>query len=217
MIRALVGNLRWKLLSLCIAVLLWIVIVRDPELATSISAPVLFRGMPENLEISSELVSRVQLEVLAPSGRLTPEYLADAAVVLNLGNVDRTGDRTYTIQASNVSLPSGVVFSRAVPAQIRLHFERRVARQVPVRVRYSQPPPDGYRVESQTVEPDRLPVVGPQSNVEQVGFVDTDSIDLSRVISEAEFQVNAFVPDPQVRFEGAPVVTVRVDVRKISE
>ncbi len=217
MIRALVGNLRWKLLSLCIAVLLWIIIVRDPQLATSIAAPVLFRGMPENLEISSELVSRVQLEVSGPSGRLTPEYLADAAVVLNLGNVDRTGDRTYTIQASNVSLPSGVVFSRAVPAQIRLHFERRVARQVPVRVRYSQPPPDGYRVESETVEPERLPVVGPQSNVEQVGFVDTDSIDLSRVIGETEFQVNAFVPDPQVRFEGAPVVTVRVDVRKISE
>ncbi len=217
MIRLLTSNWKWKLLSFFIAVALWIVIVRDPELATTITAPVLYRGMPESLEINSDLVSRVQLEVLGASRRLTPEYLAEAAVILDLGNVDRPGDRTYTIQASNVSLPRGVVFSRAVPAQIRLHFERRVSRQVPVRVHIAQPPPDGYRMESQTVEPEKLPIVGPQSSVEQVAFVDSDSIDLSRVVSDAEFQVNAFVPDPQVRFEGNPVVTVRVRVRKVSQ
>ncbi len=211
------NNLGWKLLSLAIALLLWVVIVRDPDLVTAVSAPVLFRGMPQDLEISSEMVQRVQLEVHGASGRLTPKNLSNAAVVLNLGNVDRPGDRTYTITASNVSLPDGIFFSEAMPSQIRLHFERRVSREIPVRVRYSNPPPEGYQLVTQTVKPEKLPIVGPRSNVEQIGFVDTDSIDLSNVVGPAEFKVNTYVPDPLVRFEGSPQVTVSVTVQKLSE
>ena len=216
MIRALTQNLGWKLLALLCASVLWFVIVRDPELVTTVSAPVLFRGMPKNLEINSELVHRVQLEIRGASGRLTPANLSKAAVILDLGNVNQPGDRTYNIEASNVSLPSGVVFTGAVPSQIRLHFERRISRRVPVRVRYSNPPPEGYRLVNQTVTPDKLPIVGPESNVEQVGFVDTDSIDLSHVVGPARFRVNTFVPDPRVRFEGNPQVTVQVTVQKVS-
>lgn len=215
MIGLLTKNLGWKLLSIALAVLLWAALVRDPELATTVAVPVLFRGMPENLEISGDLVNRVQLELRGPHTLLTPEDLADAAVVLNLGNVNRPGDRTYTIEPANVSVPNGVIFSRAVPAQIRLHFERRVLRQVPVRIQVSNPPPDGYRVVSQEAEPDTRAIVGPQSNVEQISFVDTDSIDLSEVYAEAEFHVNTFVADPQVRFADPPRVIVRVRVERI--
>jgi YbbR domain-containing protein len=209
-------NLGWKLLALSLALLLWIALVRDPELATTVTAPVLFRGMPQELELSGELVQRVQLEIRGPQSQLNPEDLTDAAVVLQLGNVDRPGDRTYTIEPSNVSLPTGVLFARAVPAQIRLHFERRISRKVPVRIRITDPPPDGYRVVSQSVEPGTLAIVGPQSNVEQISFVDTDSIDLSNTYGPAEFPVNTFVGNPQVRFEDNARVIVHVVVERIA-
>ena len=214
MIGLLTRNLGWKLLSICLAVLLWMAFVRDPELATSITVPVLFRGMPQNLEISSELVDRVQLEIRGPSGQLTPEYLSDAAIILDLGNVEQPGNRTYNIEPSNVSLPGEVLFSRAVPAQIRLRFARRISREVPVLVRYSSPPPPGYHVGRQIVTPNKLRILGPESNVEQIESVVTDSIDLSSVVAAAEFQVNTYVADPQVRFESAPQVTVSVEVEK---
>ena len=208
-------NLGWKLLSLALASLLWIALVRDPELATTVAVPVLYRGMPSDLELSGELVDRVRLEVRGPASLLTPEKLADAAVILDLGEIDHPGDRTYTIQSSNVSLPVGVTFSRAMPAQIRLHFERRISRLVPVRVRIANPPPDGYRIVSQRADPEALSVVGPQSNVEQVSFVDTDSIDLSDVYGTVQIPVNVFVDDPQVRFEGPPQVVVTVVVERV--
>jgi hypothetical protein len=213
--KALTHNLWWKFLSLAVAILLWTVFVRDPELSGTVNAPVLYRGMPEALELSGLLVDRVQLEVRGPRAQLGPGELSEAAVILELGNVDRPGDRTYPIGASNVSLPNGVVFSRAVPSQIRLQFERRIEREVPVRVRVSNPPPAGYRIASQTAEPDKLAVVGPQSHVEQIGFVDTDSIDLSMTQGLVEFKVNVFAPDAQVRFAGATQVVVRVAVEKI--
>lgn len=212
MIQALTKNLFWKLLSLGLAVLLWGIFVRDPELSTTVAVPVLFRGMPADLELSGNLIDRVQLEVRGPSAQLTPDDLARAAVVLDLGNIERPGDRTYTIQESRITLPSGVTCTRAVPSQVRLHFERRISRRVPVRIRISDPPPDGYRVVAQSAEPESLAIVGPQSNVEQVSFVDTDSIDLTNVFSATEFEVNAFVADEQVRFGEPPRVKVRITV-----
>jgi YbbR domain-containing protein len=214
MIRMLSRNWGWKLLSFVLAVGLWMGLVRDPELSTMVEAPVRFRGMPRELELSGELVDRVRLEVRGPSSQLKAEDLATAAVVLSLGNVDRPGDRTYTVEASNVTLPAGVSFSRSVPAQIRLHFETRISRRAPVRVRISDPPPDGYLLVSHTAEPDSLAIVGPESSVEQVTFLDTDSISLSNVYGSADFSVNTYVADPQVRFEDPPKVVVHVVVEK---
>ncbi len=214
MIRAITRNWGWKLLSLTLAIGLWVGLVRDPELVTMISVPVLFRGMPNELELSGELVERVQLEIRGPSSHLTPQELSEAAVVLDLGNVDKPGDRTYTVETSNVILPPGVAFVRALPAQIRLHFEARISRRVPVRIRISDPPPDGYRIVSQSVTPEALAIVGPESNVELVTFVDTDSISLREVYGTAQFTVNTFVGDPQVRFDDPPKVVVTIIVEK---
>jgi YbbR domain-containing protein len=215
MLGILTRNITWKLLSFGLAILLWMVVVRDPELHTTVPVPVLYRGMPQNLELSGELQDRVQVELRGPASQLTPEDLADAAVVLDLGAVEKPGDRTYTIEPSNVSLPAGVRLSRAVPSQLRLHFERRMSRRVPVRVRFSAGPPDGFEVVSNSVTPDTLAIVGPESNVRLIAFVDTDSIDLSNVFAPAEFSVNVYVADAQVRFEGVPRVTVRVEVARV--
>ncbi len=207
-------NLGLKLLSLLVAILLWAIFVREPQRMTSVWVPVLFEGMPEGFEISAGLIDRVQLEVFGPASQLTPQKMSEAVVVLELGHVDQPGERTYTIRPSDVHLPAGVRCSRAMPSQIRLRFERRASRLIPVRVRYASPPPEGYVITRQEVIPDKLPVVGPATNLELITFVDTDPIDLSQVVGTAEFQVNAFVPDAHLRFEREPRVTVRIQVDK---
>jgi len=58
-------------------------------------------------------------------------------------------------------------------------------------------------------------VVGPESHVNRVEFAETDPVDLSGVVGEEEFQVQAFVADPQVRLATPPTITVRVVVEKI--
>jgi len=214
MTRALTRNLGWKLLSLSLALLLWLAIIGDPELATSVSVPIQYKNLPRELEISSEVLDRVHLEIRGPSGKLSPASLEDTAVVLDLKAVHEPGERTYTIQQWNVNLPPGVIFSRAVPAQVRLHFERRMTREVPVRIRHSSPPPPDYEIESQEASPTRLRILGPESRVQQVGYVETDPLDLSAVVGVEEFQVHTYAPDPQVRFESSPLVTVKVRVRR---
>jgi len=63
-------NLWWKLLSLAIAVVLWALVASEPELYEFATVRLEYRNLPDDLEISSDPVSSVSLELRGPSGEL---------------------------------------------------------------------------------------------------------------------------------------------------
>ncbi len=99
-------NLGWKLLSLLIAIALWIAVAREPEVATSLSVPVDFRNMRDDLDIDGNLPDRVRLEVRGPSGRLTRDNLSAVAVVLDLSDAPRASAPTASAAAISIFLPA---------------------------------------------------------------------------------------------------------------
>jgi YbbR domain-containing protein len=213
--RFLTTNFGWKLFSLLLSVALWFTFVAESETATSITVPIAFLNLPRDLDISSDVPDRLNLKVRGPSARMKSAELMQSSVVLNLAAVARPGEQTFTLDQSTVDLPTGVVLTRAVPSQIKLKFEKRASRDVPVEIRFAGPPPKGYRVISQTVSPLQVQITGPQSRVQQLASVQTDPIDLADTVSNGEFRVSTFIPDPQLRFESSPIVTVRVMLEKI--
>src|SRR6202051_4176913 len=204
----------WKLGSLTLAVLLWFAILGEPELVTTHTAPILYKSLPRDLLIGSDALDQVRVELRGPSGKLSPDRLAEMAVLLDLSDVKGPGERTFTLSDADFHLPQGVTFLRSVPSQLRVRFARLLSREVPVNVRiYAQPPP-GYRLVSQQAVPDKLRIAGPEGRVTAVSGAETDAIDLSGITGNTEIKANAFVSDPQIRFEVSPVVTVKVIVEK---
>jgi YbbR domain-containing protein len=149
-----------------------------------------------------------------PSGRLgDPRETRTTAVVLDFSSVQQPGERTFTLDASNVNMPRGIQLTRVIPAQLRFRFEPRIVRKVPVEVRFSVPHP-GYVVAGYRVRPEELTVTGPQSSMEKTQSVVTDPIDISSVVSSKEFRVNTYVAEPRVRFQSSSQVAVDVAVKK---
>jgi hypothetical protein len=212
--RQVLVKLGWQLLALGLAFALWLVFTGSPRVVTSISAPIEYQNMPQDLESTAELPRRVSLEISGPAARVHEADLTNRRVLLNLESVQRPGERTFTIDRRNIDLPAGLNLVRAIPAQVRIGFERSVSASVPVTVRIATPPPEGYRVARQQAVPNTLRIVGPESRVRQVGSVDADPIDLSRTVGKARFQVHVFVADPQVRFVSAPLVEVSISLEK---
>jgi YbbR domain-containing protein len=211
------ANLGWKLLALLIAVALWIAIAREPELATSIAVPIEFKNIPEDLDVGSNLPDRVRLEIRGPSGRLSRDNLADLAVVLDLYDAG-PGDRTYNIRPANINLPAGVSFYRALPSQITLRFDKLLTKEVEIHVApYSKGPPDGYRVRSYMLAPAKTFIRGPEERVKNITYVMLDPVDLSGVISQAEFSTHVNIGDPQVRLEVPSTVGLRVTLERTSQ
>jgi YbbR domain-containing protein len=167
--------------------------------------------------IGTGALDQVRVELRGPSGKLSPDRLAETAVLLDLSDVKGPGERTFTLSDADFHLPQGVTFLRSVPSQLRVTFARLTSREVPVNVRISSPPPAGYRIVSQQVVPDKLRIAGPEGRVTAVAGAETDAIDLHAITGNAEIKASAFIADPQVRFEVSPLVTVKLIVEKNQE
>jgi YbbR-like protein len=213
-VRLITRNFGWKLGSLALAVLLWFSILGEPELVTTHTAPILYKSLPQGLLIGIDALDQVRVELRGPSGKLSQDRLADTAVLLDLSDVKGPGERTFTLSDADFHLPQGVSFLRSVPSQLRLRFAKLVSRTVPVNVRVYAPPPAGYHIIRQEAVPDALRIAGPEGRVASVTSAETDALDLSGVTESREIKVNAFISDPQVRFEMSPVVTVKLTVEK---
>ena len=212
--RFILENFWWKMLSLALSVGLWVTIINEPELVTSAAVPIFYKGLPRAIEIASGQPDRIFLEIRGPSSRLTPGSLADTAVQLDLTDVTKPGERTFTISRTNINLPMGVTFLRAVPSQLRLSFDHQVSKDVQVHVRLSGKPADGWRVVNQLVTPDRLRIVGPASRVALIESAETDPVDLTGFEALLETKVHSYLADSQVRFESSPMVQVRVEFER---
>jgi YbbR domain-containing protein len=213
MIQLLTRNVGWKLLSLLIAIGLWISVAREPEVATALSVPVDLKNMRDDLDITGNLPDSVRLEVRGPSGRLTRDNLSTISVVLDLADAE-PGDRTYSVRGRYLNLPSGVVFYRAVPSQVTLHFEQLMVKAEPVETVFINKPP-GYRIASQQISITQVRIRGSVDRVNAISQVRTDPINLAGATGERTFHTHLNVGDAQVRMvEGPSDVTVDVKLEK---
>ena len=194
---------------------LWVVVASEPELSTFATVRLEYRNLPDELEISSEPVATMSLELRGPSGELGANgESVHPAVILDMSGT-QAGERTFAIGDGSVRLPRGVRLVRSIPSQVRFDFERRADPRGRMRYR-------GLRVKARTatciaqwtVDPPQLHILGPAGHVARISDVVTDPIDVSNVVGSSEFRVNAFVNDAFVRFQEQPQVMVTVTMKR---
>jgi YbbR domain-containing protein len=210
----LVHNFGWKLLSLLAAFLIWWNIANDPDLATFLSAPVQFRNYPKDLEISSPIISTVDVEARGPAGQLRDLRTAHLSAVIDFSAVKTPGERTFTLTSKEVQLPRGVELVRTVPAQLRFTFEQRATRELTVDVPRVGTLPRGLTLAGIDVFPPTLKIIGPESRVRAAGNAVTDPLDLRQITSDTQRTLSVFVSEAEVRFVNTPQVTVKIRVQR---
>jgi hypothetical protein len=203
-------NFGWKLLSLTIAVAIWAMVASEPEMGTLMPVQLGYRDLPEGVEICSEPVDKVLLELRGPSVLLRD---AHPTVILDMSGA-QPGLHTFVIGNGSVTLPRGVQLVRAIPAEARFDFDRSRPREVPVQPRFQGEGAQGYVVAHYEVSPERIWIVGPGRLVNRVDRVGTDPVDVPASAGTFQFRVNAFVNESYVRFQESPQVTVTVTMKK---
>jgi YbbR domain-containing protein len=211
MMRMVTRNFGWKVTSLAVSFLVWLSLSGSRESTTSITAPVQYRNIPKSLQISSEMVESVHFVLRGPSLTLSRLSSQPFPLIIDLSNVRGPGESTFTISRENADLPEAIMLERAIPSQVRLTLETRVARAVPVKVLYSNIP-QGMQVNSASVIPASLTVIGPESRVAGISEVVTDPVDLRMLDAEGEARTTCYAGDPQVNFTSSPQVRVKVTI-----
>ena len=207
-------NIGWKLGALALSALLWIAVSAEPDLVTTRAVPILYRNLAPQFLVAGDVPETVRIEIRGSAAQLSSTALADTVARFDLGVIDAAGERTFTIADSNLNLPPGVTFLRAVPSQLRLRIARLAAKEVPVQVRVTGAAAPGYRLVSATPVPAMLRIAGSEPRVNSISSVETDAVEIGGLSQSAERRVNAFVSDPQVRFESSPIVSVRLAIER---
>ena len=208
-------NLTLKLGSLVLALLLWW-ISNEPPLEVALQAPLQFQNMPQDLELSNEAPASVQVRVRGPASAVSSLSPADLAVSLNLADFDHPGERSYELSVPDVQPRFGVRVVQIIPQQVRLRFEARAEREIPVVPRLTGTAAPGYQLAGYQVSPPVVRVMGPGSHLTRLESAMTEPVDITGVIARTQFWTNAVVAHPLLRIQGthSVVVTVQVERRK---
>jgi YbbR domain-containing protein len=203
-------NLAAKLMSLLIAFLLWVALIDEPELVEIVTVPIEYRNLAQNLELSPDMVTRVQLQVRGPRGRLNEVSSETTNIVLDLSAMRQSSTSTFTIQESNLNLPLRVRLLRATPSQVRVKLEKRSFLNVSVVPDFEQNLPEDTKIASFDVSPPTVQVVGPESRVKAIATLKTEPIDLRSIESGKPIRLNVILTDSELAFSGPSQVTVKV-------
>lgn len=206
-------NLGLKIISLLLATGLWAALSTEPPSEVAVNVAIVFRNMPDDLEISSENVPSAQIRVRGPERLVRRLQPSDIHVEIDLTGL-KPGQRTFDLTANQVSLPDKLQPVQIIPSQIYLEFDTRVTRIVPVKPRVVGTFASGYRIGRVRSDPESVRITGPKKETEAVESAITDPIDISGVMDRATVMRHAYVSDPLIQVVESQPVRITIIMEK---
>ena len=202
-------NLGLKLISLGIATALWLAVSSEPVSEAAFNVAIVFKNMPDDLEISSELIPSAQIRVRGPERLVRRLEASDVHEEIDLTGM-KPGERTFDLNKNQVNLPDKLEVSQIVPSQIHLAFDNRSSRVVPVRPRVIGNFASGYSIGQIKSDPATVEIVGPKKLIDDVESAITDPIDASGLIDRTTYFRHAYVSDPLIQVTNPRPVRITV-------
>jgi YbbR domain-containing protein len=206
----LLRNLRLKVVSLTLAVLLWIALNGEPKSEIGLKVPLEFRNSPKGVEVLGE-TNTVDIRLSASSSIVKRIDASEVTAFIDLSEWT-AGERTYSLSESNLTVPFGVAISKITPNKIRLRFEQTARKIVKVRPRILGKPAEGHTIVAVACQPDQAELEGPASHLSPLESVSTDSLDISGRASTFSARLHLYIEDPLVRLAADQETRVEVTI-----
>jgi YbbR domain-containing protein len=202
-----------KLLALCLALMLFQISRQPMNDVRLVGVPVEFSGLRPGLEIVNDPSTQqtVSLRLRGPRDLVRGLLPNQLAVVANLENKE-PGERVIQLKPKDVTRPDGVQILRIEPTSITLRLEPTMRKTVKVEPQYLGPPDAGLEIYRLTPVPETIELEGPQSQLNDLTQVKTESINLKGQRQSFTTPADVELPQPLVRVVNRASVTVRVEL-----
>lgn len=209
-----VHNAGLKIVSLVAAITLFSMVHGSEDAQKTVYVDVISTLPPSSSGrmLTSEIPVRVRVQLTASPSLLNAVRPGDIPPIeLDLRDVRRT---SYEIRAMDVDVTTGITVTGIEPASIPLDWVVRAERRVRVRPALVGSTRSGHMlVEPVHVEPDSVTVVGPESEIVALAYVETAEIDLSGLgDGRSERRVRLMHLPEHAIVEGDPSVAVTLEV-----
>ena len=160
-----------KILSLLLAMLLWVYVTGQEKSEMGFAVPLELANIPPNMEIVNKIPHFITLRVRGSSGVLNNVKLGKIKVVLDLSHL-KEGKNIFTITRDQIVLPKELVVTHISPLSLRIIAEEVAEKKVLVvlSARGIRPTWDV------TLEPPEVLIRGVKSKVKRVKVVRTQPL-----------------------------------------
>ena len=200
-----------KILAVLIASVLWFTVAGEHIVERSVRVPLVFRNIPQDLEIVGNAPDSVDVRIRGGSAVLSRVQGGEIVAVLDLATA-RAGSRLFPIRADEVRAPFGVDVAQVTPATLSLELEKAGRRKVPVVPAIDGDPAPGFVVGRWTAEPSSVEIIGPDSRVRQVAEATTELVSVKDAKSRVRDNVTVGVADSSVRLVEAQSANITVEI-----
>ena len=200
-----------KLVSVAIAVLLWMVIAGEETVERGLRVPLELQQFPPGLELLGDVPTTADVRVRGVSGTLSRISPGDIVAVLDLRGA-RAGERLFHLTPEQVRAPFGVEVVQVTPPTVAVVFEKAASRNVPIKPAIEGRPAAGYIVGKTTADPPTVEVVGPESAVRRVTDALTEPVSVAGAVRPVQETVTIGTLDPAVRVKTQRTVQVTVQI-----
>jgi YbbR-like protein len=148
------------LLSLLIAIGLWLHVHGRGEGTVSLDVPLQIHGLPAGLVVINDLPDHVRVTFSGLQARLGALSAQDLHVPVDASNLKEPGVAELAIKAGDITVPPGLSVDKIQPDRLELQVDRIIQRAIPVHARFDLPP--GWRVDALQLEPAKVELNGPE-------------------------------------------------------
>jgi YbbR domain-containing protein len=207
-------NLRYKLLALGAAFMLWGVAHGTADIERGFDIPVVFTNLPDSLVIveqSSDVVnvrmrgSRAGLRRMTVEGR---EYTVDVSGA-------RPGRANFEVDLTRIEFPRGTRDVSRSPSNLLVTFEPRASRVVRVKPDLSGEPAEGFAVAGVDLTPPEVRIEGARSEVRRRGEVVTEAIDVTGLEETVTREVKVSLQRPNVWLATDTPIEARIRIKPV--
>lgn len=214
MFKLLTENWTLKIISLTLALLLWMFIMGERRLEVGYRVPLELQNIPESLMVANEVPSMVDVRVSGPRTLQMKVSPNDISIIVDLTDL-KPGLTTFKRLEERLNLPSGLRVTRLSPSFIDLKLERIKQKLVPIKIALTGGPLSGFQVASVKAVPDEVIIEGAETELKSVSEVITEDVDLDGVNEGFSLIVPLVHRGTYTHFKDEKTTEVQVDIQPV--
>lgn len=211
-------NTGLKVIALLVSLVLWgAVAKKELALTTLTDVPIEYVNLSNGFVIANDDCLKTATLRLRGQKDLMEPLRADMLVIKIDLATTKPGERVLPLSQADVVLPANINAEvlNIEPQRTRLTIEPLVERQVKVVPKFSGNVPEDYEATSISLNPSTIKIRGPESRVNALADVSTETIALVGHRTNFLEQVNIDIKDPKIYIVDSATIELQVQVGQI--
>lgn len=177
-----------KLVSLCLAILLWYFVGGEDVVEKNVMVPVEVINLPNDLIISNKYKKEVEVTVRGPRSILLEMGQKQSPFQIDLADAS-PGTRVEEIVAENIPVSRGIDVQRVQPSSIILSLDKLIKKELSINAVTEGSVTPGYVLQDLRLDPRTITITGPQTILSRVEVLKTIPINIDGLFDSIQLQI----------------------------